>query len=286
MSAMQADSKNPQLKTKDLEELKCWLGTQEHLPPISEEHLIMFLHSCYYDVARTMDCIETYYTIRTNIPEIFTNRDLKRIENQKMLAVLNYIQLPVRDPNGHHIIFHSLKENEPSKYCFSDAARIYFMMADMCIQRDSTSPGTIIVFDAKGFKFGHIIRLNLSLVHKILTYVQEGLPVRLKGIHVLNTAAFVDHLMRLIKPFLSKELQKLIHFHTGNNESIYEHLPKRCLPQDFGGELPTVAELNAGFIVELQQFQDYFKEEERFRVDENKRCNKRKNRNYSLSSSH
>jgi hypothetical protein len=40
--------------------------------------------------------------------------------------------------------------------------------------------------------------------------LQEGLPVRLKGIHVLNTASFVDHLMRLIKPFLNKELQKLV----------------------------------------------------------------------------
>lgn len=44
----------------------------------------------------------------------------------------------------------------------------------------------------------------------LLDALQEGLPVRLKGIHVLNTAAFVDHLMRLIKPFLSKELQKLV----------------------------------------------------------------------------
>jgi hypothetical protein len=35
-----------------------------------------------------------------------------------------------------------------------------------------------------------------------------------------------------------------IHFHKGNNESIYEYLPKNCLPQDFGGELPTVAELD------------------------------------------
>jgi hypothetical protein len=39
MSAMQADTdefaKNPELKKKDLQELKCWLGTQEHLPPIS-----------------------------------------------------------------------------------------------------------------------------------------------------------------------------------------------------------------------------------------------------------
>jgi hypothetical protein len=39
MSAMQVDTdefaKNPELKKEDLQELKCWLGTQEHLPPIS-----------------------------------------------------------------------------------------------------------------------------------------------------------------------------------------------------------------------------------------------------------
>jgi hypothetical protein len=39
MSAMQVDAdefaKNPELKSKDLQELKSWLATQEHLPPIS-----------------------------------------------------------------------------------------------------------------------------------------------------------------------------------------------------------------------------------------------------------
>jgi hypothetical protein len=35
-----------------------------------------------------------------------------------------------------------------------------------------------------------------------------------------------------------------IHFHKRNDESIYEYLPKNCLPQDFGGELSTVTELN------------------------------------------
>jgi hypothetical protein len=39
MSTLQVDTdelvKNPELKMKDLQELKCWLATQEHLPPIS-----------------------------------------------------------------------------------------------------------------------------------------------------------------------------------------------------------------------------------------------------------
>jgi hypothetical protein len=28
-------AKNPELKKKDVQELKCWLGTQMHLPPVS-----------------------------------------------------------------------------------------------------------------------------------------------------------------------------------------------------------------------------------------------------------
>ena len=35
-----------------------------------------------------MDCIEKYFTFRTKTPEIFTKRDLKHPENQKMLAVV------------------------------------------------------------------------------------------------------------------------------------------------------------------------------------------------------
>ncbi|GFG35174.1 hypothetical protein Cfor_12750 [Coptotermes formosanus] len=279
-------TENPGVKKEDLEELKCWLSTQQHLPPISEDQLIVFLHSCYYNVAQTMDCIEKYYTLRTKAPEIFTNRDLKRPENQKMLTVVTCIELPVKDPNGYNILFHSLKESAPSEYILADSARLYFMMVDWCIRCEGTPSGISLMFDASGVKFGHLIRLSLSLVHKILTYVQEGLPVRLKAIHVLNSISVIEHLMYLIKPFMNKELLKLIHFHKGNNETIYQYFPKECLPQDYGGELPTLAELHASYILRLSQSEGYFKEEEKFRVDESKRSNRRKNKHESVTSDH
>lgn len=39
---------------------------------------------------------------------------------------------------------------------------------------------------------------------------QEGLPVRLKGIHVLNTQSIVDKIMMLVKPFMKKELLSMV----------------------------------------------------------------------------
>jgi hypothetical protein len=49
-----------------------------------------------------------------------------------------------------------------------------------------------------------------------------------------------------------------IHFHKGNNESVYEYLPKRCLPRDFGGELPTVAELDGIYLSVLTSINSFF----------------------------
>ena len=43
-----------------------------------------------------------------------------------------------------------------------------------------------------------------------------------------------------------------IHFHKGNNETIYQYLPKECLPQDYGGELPTLTELQGMYSSEIK----------------------------------
>jgi len=46
------------------------------------------------------------------------------------------------------------------------------MMMDWCICCERTPSGIILIFDASNMRFGHLIRLSLSLVHRILTYVQ------------------------------------------------------------------------------------------------------------------
>lgn len=39
---------------------------------------------------------------------------------------------------------------------------------------------------------------------------QEGLPVRLMGIHVLNTSSLIDKILMLLKPFMKKELLSMV----------------------------------------------------------------------------
>lgn len=43
----------------------------------SDDLLILFLHSCFYRLEPTKATIESYFTLRTHSPELFTKRDVE-----------------------------------------------------------------------------------------------------------------------------------------------------------------------------------------------------------------
>lgn len=68
--------KNPsELKVEDIKMLREWCEKQSHLPNISDAQLALFLHSNYYRLEPTKSTIETFYTVRSHVPEFFHNRD-------------------------------------------------------------------------------------------------------------------------------------------------------------------------------------------------------------------
>lgn len=67
--------KNPELTDIDIESLREWLKKQPHLPKMENNEIALFLHSNYYKIEPTKSTIETFYTIRTHVPEFFANRD-------------------------------------------------------------------------------------------------------------------------------------------------------------------------------------------------------------------
>lgn len=80
--------KNQELKESDLESLREWSKKQPHLPKIPDIDLVLVLHSNHYSIEPTKRTIDNYYTMRTHVPEFFTNRDVKKSkELQKALNV-------------------------------------------------------------------------------------------------------------------------------------------------------------------------------------------------------
>lgn len=117
------------------------------------------------------------------------------------------------------------------------------MIADV-IQRESGAVhGYTFVLDMEGVTMGHVARLTISTIRKFLHFLQEAMPVRLKGIHLTNVVPFIDKILMLIKPFMKKELLEILHLHS-KPETLYPFVQKECLIKELGG--------NAGSLMEIQ----------------------------------
>lgn len=67
--------RNPDMKDEEIQMLKDWHKKQPHLPKMSDAELALFFHSNFYRLEPTKVCIDTYFTVRTHVPEFFSNRD-------------------------------------------------------------------------------------------------------------------------------------------------------------------------------------------------------------------
>lgn len=74
---------------EDIETIRLWMKKKSSLPNhISDEQILLFLHSNYYDLAETKKTIESYYKLKKNSPQLYANRDIHRPNLKKALDTL------------------------------------------------------------------------------------------------------------------------------------------------------------------------------------------------------
>lgn len=77
------------VQEEDLKTIRTWVEQQPRLPRyITDEQLVLFLHSCYSNVENTQKCIDEYYKLRMRVPQFFQKRDVDSPCLKKALSVL------------------------------------------------------------------------------------------------------------------------------------------------------------------------------------------------------
>lgn len=84
------------------------------------------------------------------------------------------------------------------------------MLCDIFFLTDGTTNGYTYIADVSKLLFGHVARMSPLGLKKILYYIQEAAPIRLKGIHIINAPPVMETLMNIIKPFMKKEMIDIV----------------------------------------------------------------------------
>ncbi|CAD6231628.1 GSCOCG00001506001-RA-CDS [Cotesia congregata] len=265
-------ARDPELKKSDIKLLKEWCKTQPHLPKILDSELVLFLSSNYYDVERAKTTIEAFYTIRTNTKEYFSARDpLKNEELRQAFETTTFMPLDGETPEGYKIFFGRLINYDPSKFVWSPSMKYLHMSVDLSMFTQGAAKGHVFIFDMSNATLGHSTRMSLLGCRKLINYLQEGLPIRPKGIHFIRSMTIVQIVLGMIKPFMKKEITQTVHVHT-NDETLEKFVPLDLLPNECGGKAGPLIEIHQKHIKLLEDHRDFFLEEEiNCRVDESLR---------------
>ncbi|KAJ8676442.1 hypothetical protein QAD02_012229 [Eretmocerus hayati] len=270
--------KNPELKESEMQALRDWCAKQPHLPKISDSELALFLHSNYYKLEPTKSTIDTFYTIRTHVPEFFANRDpVYSAELRKIFSLAAILPLEKRTKEGYTVLVGKLVDTDASNWVYNDHMKYLSMCIDLWMYENGSTNGHILLFDTAGVAIGHAARINPMGLKKFLCYLQDGLPVRLKAMHFTSMNPVMETILNMMRPFMKKELLDVLQLHS-SVDTLDKFVPLDILPEEFGGKAGSIKDLHKEQIKKLQDHRDWFLEEEsRARVDESKRLDKTKN---------
>ncbi|XP_060532820.1 alpha-tocopherol transfer protein-like [Cylas formicarius] len=265
------------LKKTDVEAIFDWVSKQPHLPEISEIQAILFLQSCYYSNELAKTTIDNYFTVKTLCPDIFGNRNPNNPSVKHAMNTVLMTVLPKLTPEGYATVFMRLIDCNPENYNFAHQIRNFDMAVLLYLHQNGPVKGMHLVFDMQGVVFGHLTRLSIVVMKKLLYYLQEAMPIRLRGLHYINAVPFIDKVLAMMKPFMKKELTEALHVHAESIESFYKFVPQNCLPEEYGGECERLDILHENIKCAINDNVSFFEYEESQTVDEKKRPGKPKN---------
>ncbi|KAM5246477.1 alpha-tocopherol transfer protein-like isoform 2-T2 [Ctenodactylus gundi] len=216
----------PEWRLRDVQALRDMV--RKEYPNLStsldDAFLLRFLRARKFDYDRALQLLVNYHSCRRSWPEVFSNlrpSALKDVLSSGFLTVL-----PHTDPRGCHILCIRPDRWIPSNYPITENIRAIYLTLEKLIQSEET---------------------------------QDGFPIRIKAVHVVNEPRIFKGIFAIIKPFLKEKIANRFFLHGSDLNSLHTNLPRNILPTEYGG---TAGELDTATwnAVLLASEEDFVKE--------------------------
>ncbi|CAG9784537.1 unnamed protein product [Diatraea saccharalis] len=274
-------NEDPRRVPSDIQGLRDWLAKQPHLQSVqpTDQWLIAFLRGSKFSLERSKEKIDMYYTLRSLVPEFFSNRDPLDPKVQEILKLGTFLPLKKCtsevDPRTSIVRIGLLN---PSQYHLSDILKVSLMVTEILMLEDDnfTVSGEEVIVDMKNVGVAVLSQWTPAMAKKAISCFEKSLPVRVKSNHILNTPMGFEAAFTILKTFLGEKLKNRIQVHNQNYEELYKRIPKSILPIEYGGEDGSVEELANYWKTKVESYRDWFLNEEKAKSDESKRPGKPK----------
>ncbi|KAK4010343.1 hypothetical protein OUZ56_019489 [Daphnia magna] len=267
-------SEDDHLRTQSVLALREWAKKQPHLQamPLDAKFLLRYLRGCKYSLEKVKKKLDMTLTLRTALPEYFSDWDPMTPENQLILSMGGILPLPGYDHLGRKVLLHRPGVNDPAKCRFEDVQRVGFMVSEILGDEDEQMfiAGMVILVDMTDFSMGHITGTPMAAMKKLMPCWEEASPIRPKSMNYIHTSTLFNFINNLISSLMKEKMRQRVHFH-GDMESLYKEVPKSVLPIEYGGDNMSLDEITGYWKKKCEDRRDFLIAQCKIKSDESKR---------------
>lgn len=180
-------------------------------------------------------------------------------------AIMNHDVINVLKTTDHKnrrvMIMQVGKTWDPSKVTSDQILRLLYIVHLLAIQEQETQIfGGVVIMDFDGLSMKQIKGMPPSFSIKLLSFIQDAMPLRLKEVHFVKQPFLFNMVWTMFKPFVKEKLRKRMFFHGNNMSSLHTHIPVSHLPKNYGGDLPEIDYNGADWYPTMLAAEDKIKE--------------------------
>ncbi|UJR08288.1 hypothetical protein I4U23_012560 [Adineta vaga] len=243
--------------TNGLAEFRRWVREQK---PIlnsldTDEFLLRFLRITDFNLTQAKERLILFWKYRTENPLWFTDRDLLKNPLMVDISKIGYcLQLPEETKDNQLIFLMRIGQYDPTKYTFDAVTKYAFAITDILnSQSIAQTNGFIILLDYSNIKLQHVSQFTPDYTRRYVNCWEKTYPVNLRQIHFYNYPGLFDPILHLFRLFLNRKLNEKIFFHAKSsddsmNKSLHKYIDPAILPQEYGGQLDSIENLNQTFV--------------------------------------
>ncbi|XP_004698059.1 alpha-tocopherol transfer protein-like [Echinops telfairi] len=206
---------------------------------LDDAFLLRFLRARKFDYDRALQLLVNYHGCRRSWPEVFTNLRPSALKDALASGFLTV--LPHTDPRGCHILCLRPDRWIPSSYPITENIRAVYLTLEKLIQSEETQVnGIVILADYKGVSLSKASHFGPFIAKKVIGILQDGFPIRIKAVHVVNEPRIFKGIFAIIKPFLKEKIANRFFLHGSDLDSLHTSLPRSILPKEYGGTAGTL----------------------------------------------
>ncbi|XP_077519324.1 alpha-tocopherol transfer protein-like [Amblyomma americanum] len=207
--------------------------------PKDDAFLLKFLRGRKFDVQRAFKNVKKYFEVRRDNPEMFGALGLHGVPFDVACRVHRLVAVSRKtDPEGRGVIMCKTGGWRPDMCSLNDFFRIAILYAEHLIFREEFQmKGIVAVLDLNHLSPYHLVHYTPSVIRTFISLVQDVLPLRIKGVYIINNPALFDILFAIGKPLMNYKLIKRIRFFGYNLEELHKLVPEDVIPEEHGGTL-------------------------------------------------